>query len=126
MEEKLIGEMGVEFVGITCGKLRRYFSWKNLGDFFRVPIGILQAYLILWKFRPDVIFCKGGYVCFPVAVAGWMLGIPVILHESDVSPGLANRMCARFASVICVSFEESRKYFEGGGRARMAAAKKSC
>ncbi len=112
MEADMIEEVGVRFVGITCGKLRRYFSFKNFSDLFRIPIGILQAFAVLLKFRPDVIFCKGGYVSFPVAVAGWVLHIPVILHESDVSPGLANRLCARFASVICTSFEESKKYFK--------------
>lgn len=111
MEQKMIEEIDVPFVGITTGKLRRYFSFKNVLDFFRVPVGILQSVAILMKFRPDVIFCKGGYVSFPVAVAGWFLRIPVILHESDVSPGLANRLCARFASVVCTSFEESKKYF---------------
>lgn len=112
MEAKMIQEVGVDFVGISCGKLRRYFSFRNFLDFFRIPVGIIEAWAVLMKFRPDVIFCKGGYVSFPVAVAGWMLNIPVILHESDVSPGLANRMCARFARVICTSFEESRKYFK--------------
>ncbi len=112
MEQKMLEEIDVPFVAITCGKLRRYFSLKNFIDFFKVPIGILQALTVLLKFRPDVIFCKGGYVSFPVAVAGWMLHIPVILHESDVSPGLANRWCSRFAKVICTSFEESKKYFK--------------
>jgi UDP-N-acetylglucosamine--N-acetylmuramyl-(pentapeptide) pyrophosphoryl-undecaprenol N-acetylglucosamine transferase len=111
MEQAMIAEIDVPFVAITCGKLRRYFSWKNFVDFFKVPVGIIQSLAILLKFRPDVIFCKGGFVSFPVAVAGWMLRIPVVLHESDVSPGLANSLCARFASVICVSFEESKKYF---------------
>jgi len=108
----MIEELDVRFVGVACGKLRRYFSWKNLWDFFKIPIGVLQSFAVLLKFRPDVIFCKGGFVSFPVAVAGWVLRVPVILHESDVSPGLANRMCSRFASVICVSYEESKKYFK--------------
>lgn len=112
MEQKMIEEIDVPFVAITCGKLRRYFSLKNFIDFFKIPVGILQALTVLLKFRPDVIFCKGGYVSFPVAVAGWVLRIPVVLHESDVSPGLANRLCSRFAKVICTSFEESRKYFK--------------
>lgn len=113
MEEKLIGELGVPFVGIFCGKLRRYFSWKNIVDIFKIPVGIIQAFYHLSVFRPTVIFCKGGYVCFPVAIAGWLLKIPVILHESDVIPGLANRLCAFFSSKICLAFEESKKYFKG-------------
>lgn len=112
MERKMIEENHVPFIAIACGKFRRYFSMKNFLDLFNVPIGIVQAVAVLLKFKPDVIFCKGGYVSFPVAVAGWMLRIPVILHESDVSPGLANRMCTRFASAVCISFEESRKYFK--------------
>ena len=111
MEQKMIEEIGVPFVSISCGKLRRYFSFRNIVDFFRVPVGVVQAVAVLMKFKPDVIFCKGGFVSFPVAVAGWILRKPVILHESDVSPGLANRLCSRFASTICVSFEESKKYF---------------
>ncbi len=113
MEERLIGELDVNYVGIFCGKLRRYSSWKNITDVFKIPVGVIQAFYHLLIFRPTVIFCKGGYVCFPVAVAGWLLKIPVILHESDVIPGLANRLCAFFTSKICLSFEESRKYFRG-------------
>jgi UDP-N-acetylglucosamine--N-acetylmuramyl-(pentapeptide) pyrophosphoryl-undecaprenol N-acetylglucosamine transferase len=104
-------EQHIPFKAISCGKLRRYFSWKNFVDFFKIPVGIVQALFILKSFRPHVIFCKGGFVCFPVAVAGWMLRVPVILHESDVSPGLANRLCARFAHTICISWPESRKFF---------------
>ncbi len=111
MEADLIKETGITFEGIICGKLRRYFSWKNFLDFFRVPLGIIQAFFILLHFKPGKIFCKGGYVSFPVAFSGWMLRIPVILHEADVTPGLANRLCARFASQILVAFEESKKNF---------------
>ncbi len=111
MEKKMISGLGVKYRGIFCGKFRRYFSWKNFADIFKIPFGILQSLFILTGFRPRAIFCKGGYVSFPVAVAGWMLRIPIILHESDVIPGLANKLCARFAKTICVSFEESKKYF---------------
>jgi UDP-N-acetylglucosamine--N-acetylmuramyl-(pentapeptide) pyrophosphoryl-undecaprenol N-acetylglucosamine transferase len=111
MERELIAPLGILYKEIHAGKLRRYFSWKNLLDFFKVPIGIAQSFFILRGFKPSAVFCKGGYVCFPVAVAARMLGIPVILHESDVVPGLANKLSASFASRICVSFEESKKYF---------------
>ena len=110
MERDLVSPLGVRYKGIFAGKLRRYFSWWNLIDFFKLPAGILQSAIALARFRPKVIFCKGGYVCFPVAVAGWMLRIPVILHESDVVPGLANSLSARFASKICISFEETRQF----------------
>lgn len=104
-------EMSVKFKGIACGKMRRYFSLRNFVDFFKVPIGIWQAFKAIRAFKPRAIFCKGGYVSFPVAVGGWLAKVPIFLHESDVVPGLTNRLCARFAQKICVAFEESRKYF---------------
>lgn len=107
----MIEAVDVRFKGIVCGKLRRYFSWQNLVDIFKIPVGVVQSLFIIAQFRPNVIFCKGGYVSFPVAVAGWMLRVPVVLHEADVIPGLANRLSARFAKAICVAFEESKKYF---------------
>jgi len=113
MEKSLVMPLGVAYKGIFCGKLRRYFSWANFADFFKIPVGVLQTLWTLAVFRPKVVFCKGGYVCFPVAMAGWMLRIPVILHESDVVPGLANRLSARFSSKIFVSFEETREFFPG-------------
>lgn len=111
MEKKMIEAVEVPYRGIVCGKLRRYFSWQNLVDIFKIPVGVVQSFFIIAQFRPNVIFCKGGYVSFPVAVAGWILRVPVILHEADVIPGLANRLSARFAKAICVAFEESKKYF---------------
>jgi UDP-N-acetylglucosamine--N-acetylmuramyl-(pentapeptide) pyrophosphoryl-undecaprenol N-acetylglucosamine transferase len=111
MEENLMQRIDVDFKGIFCGKLRRYFSLENFFDLFKIPIGIVQAYLSILKFRPDVIFCKGGYASFPVALAGKLARVPVILHESDVVPGLANRMSAKFAAKICISFKESAAYF---------------
>lgn len=112
LEKKLITELDVPFKSILCGKMRRYFSFKNLIDIFKIPIGIFQALGAIVSFKPDVIFCKGGYVSFPVAVAGWIYHKPVILHESDVVPGLSNKMSAFFAKKICVSFEDSKKYFK--------------
>lgn len=107
----MMKDIGIPYKGVFCGKLRRYFSWENFLDVFKIPVGILQAFIALVRFRPKVIFCKGGYVSFPVAFAGWMTRIPVILHESDVVPGLSNKLSAWFATKVCVSFEESRKYF---------------
>ncbi|MBD3270520.1 undecaprenyldiphospho-muramoylpentapeptide beta-N-acetylglucosaminyltransferase [Candidatus Peregrinibacteria bacterium] len=110
MESKLIPEHGVKFEGIQCGKLRRYFSLENFVDFFRTIIGIWQSFWKVKKFNPKVVFCKGGYVSLPVAIGAWIARKPVIIHESDLVPGLANRIAAKFASVICVSFKESKKY----------------
>lgn len=103
---------GLRYEGISTGKLRRYFSWQNFVDFFKVPFGVMEAKGILRKFSPDVVFSKGGYVSLPVVIAARRLGIPVLLHESDVQPGLANKICARYADKICVSFEESCEYFK--------------
>ncbi len=100
----------IPYYAIAAGKLRRYFDWRNLTDPFRVLKGIGQAWRILRKVRPAAIFSKGGFVTVPVAAAGWMLGIPVLLHESDYSPGLANRISLRFARRICLTFPESLQY----------------
>lgn len=108
MESEMIPAMGWKFQGISCGKLRRYFSWENFLDLFRTVAGVIQSLLIIKKFRPEVIFSKGGYVSLPVAVAGGILGVPVVIHESDVEPGLGTKISAKFARVICFSYEESR------------------
>ncbi len=107
----MVEKIGIPYKSVACGKLRRYFSVENLIDIFKVPVGIFQAWRILRKFRPDVTFSKGGFVSVPVVIAASWLKVPVIIHESDVRPGLANRICARYADKICVSFEETRKYF---------------
>lgn len=110
MEKKLVQPLGVKYRGILCGKLRRYFSWKNI-DLLLFPVGIVQSFFYLVSFRPSFIFCKGGYVSLPVAIGAWLARVPVILHESDVVPGLANKIGAWFARTVCVSFSESEKYF---------------
>lgn len=113
VEERIIRDEGIPFYGIHVGKLRRYLDIKNFIDFFKIPIGFFEALRILRKLKPNLVFAKGGYVSVPVTLAAWVLRIPVWLHESDVSPGLANRICSRFAERILLSFEESGKYFEG-------------
>ena len=110
MEKKLVKPLGVKYRGIFCGKLRRYFSWKNI-DLLLFPIGVVQSFFYLLSFRPHFIFCKGGYVSLPVTIGAWLARVPVILHESDVVPGLANKIGSKFARTICVSFLESEKYF---------------
>ena len=113
MEEEMMKDLDVPFKAVLTGKIRRYFSLLNVVDMVKIPIGILQAVFILARFKPKVVFAKGGFVSFPAAVAAWLLRIPVTLHESDVVPGLANKICAKFARKVCVSFEESRKHFPG-------------
>lgn len=110
VEKAMVEKIGIMYRGVSCGKFRRYFSFKNFIDIFKVPIGIFQAQKILREFKPDVVFSKGGFVSVPVVIAAGLLGVPVILHESDVVPGLANRICARYAKKICISFEESKAY----------------
>ncbi len=106
-EQQWANTWGVPYYGIYSGKLRRYFSVKNLFDLFRVLTGVIQSYLILRKTRPDVVFSKGGFVSVPPVIAARLHGIPVITHESDIIPGLATRITSRFAAVVCVSFEKS-------------------
>jgi UDP-N-acetylglucosamine--N-acetylmuramyl-(pentapeptide) pyrophosphoryl-undecaprenol N-acetylglucosamine transferase len=107
LEESLIEGSGATFVGIAAGKLRRYLSFENLTDLFRIAAGIWQAWRILGRVRPNVVFSKGGFVAFPVAVAAWLRGVPVVAHESDLTAGLANRLCEPFVVTMCTSFSET-------------------
>lgn len=111
MEETMARDAGMDFLGIHAGKMRRYLSFQNVIDWFKIPLGILEALVHLLRLRPSCIFSKGGYVSVPVVIAGWMLRIPVVIHESDVRPGLATRLCSRFARTICVSWEATRGQF---------------
>lgn len=110
IERTLIEELDIPYYPISTGKLRRYLSLKNVSDPFRVLIGAAEARSALKKIRPDVIFSKGGFVAVPVVIAGSMLKIPSIIHESDMTPGLANKMCFSRASKICCNFPETQKY----------------
>lgn len=112
IEKTIVQESDVPFYGIASGKLRRYFSWQNFTDPFRILLGVIQSLLICWRLKPRVIFSKGGFVSVPVVIAGWLNRIPVICHESDMTPGLANRLCVPFSSRICVTFPQTQKYFD--------------
>lgn len=103
-ENKLAKEYKIPYRSVLSGKLRRYFSLENLVDPFKILIGFFQSFFIILSFHPSVIFAKGGYVTFPVVLAGWILRVPIITHESDVVMGLANRWEADFARKICVGF----------------------
>ena len=109
IEKKLIEELGVPYHGIASGKLRRYFDWKNFSDPFRVMKGFFQSKKLLKQLKPDIIFSKGGFVSVPVVQAAKQLHIPVIIHESDMTPGLANKICMRTAKKICCNFPETVK-----------------
>ncbi len=108
IEKKLMEDMNIPYYGISTGKLRRYFDLKNISDPFRVLKGIHEARQILKKIRPDIIFSKGGFVAVPVALAANKLKIPLLIHESDMTPGLANRICIPYAVKVCCNFPETR------------------
>lgn len=108
IEESLVREAGgMAFHPIRGGKLRRYLSWENVRDAFRVLQGYFDARKLLKKVRPDLVFSKGGFVTVPVVYAAKHLGIPAILHESDYSPGLANRLGTKAAEKVLVTFEDT-------------------
>lgn len=105
LEERLLGGLAVTFHAVESGKLRRYFSMQNVLDAGRVPVGIAQAWRLLRRLRPQVVFSKGGFAGFPAVVGGWLSRVPVVAHESDLTPGLANRLSLPFAASLCVNFE---------------------
>ncbi len=108
-----------QYKGISSGKLRRYFSLENVTDIARIAAGFFQSLVALKAFKPDLVFCKGGYVTVPVAAAAKLLNIPVWIHESDLSPGLATKINSKFAQKIFVSFAETKKYFNEARRSKI-------
>ena len=114
IEERLIKEQNIPYYGIDSGKLRRYFDWKNFSDPLRVIHGYAQAKKILSRLKPDVVFSKGGFVSVPVVRAASALHIRTIIHESDMTPGLANRLAIPAADKVCCSFPETLKYLPEG------------
>ena len=107
MEAGMVKRAGIPYRGIATGKLRRYFDLKNFTDPFRVIKGFFDAGKIIREFQPDVVFSKGGFVAVPVTAAAWLQHVPVIAHESDMTPGLANKIAAPFAKKICCNFPET-------------------
>jgi len=110
IEKKLIEDQGIAYKGIATGKFRRYLSLKNFFDPFRVLKGYQQAKQIIKSYKPDVVFSKGGFVSVPVVLAADKYKVPVIIHESDMTPGLANKLCQSTASRICCNFPETIKH----------------
>ncbi|MCI8379313.1 MAG: undecaprenyldiphospho-muramoylpentapeptide beta-N-acetylglucosaminyltransferase [Lachnospiraceae bacterium] len=110
IESKLIPELDVSYYGIASGKLRRYIDLKNISDPFKVVKGLHQARVLLKQIKPDVVFSKGGFVSVPVVVAAKSRGIPCVIHESDMTPGLANKLCIPCASRVCTNFPETIKH----------------
>ena len=110
IEKRLAENAGIPYDGISSGKLRRYFDLKNFSDPFRVLKGYGEACRLLKKYQPDVIFSKGGFVSVPVVLAAKRYRVPTILHESDMTPGLANRLCIPSAVKICCNFPETLQH----------------
>lgn len=113
IEKEIVNKEKIPYFEISSGKLRRYFDIKNFSDPLKVIKGIFEAKKILNKEKPDVIFSKGGFVSVPVVIAASMCKIPVVAHESDITPGLANKLASPFCNKLCVTFRESLKYIKG-------------
>ena len=114
IEKKLVENAGITYYGISSGKLRRYHDWKNFTDPFRVIKGFSEANQLLKHIQPDVVFSKGGFVSVPVVMAAARQHIPAIIHESDMTPGLANKLAIPFASKVCCNFPETMQYLPDG------------
>lgn len=110
IEKELIEAQKIPYTGIASGKLRRYFDLKNISDPFRVIKGFAQAVGLMHKIKPDIVFSKGGFVSVPVVLAAKTCGIPAIIHESDITPGLANKIAIKGAKKVCCNFPETLKY----------------
>lgn len=110
IERKLIEAEGIKYHIISSGKLRRYFDVKNFTDPFKVIKGVFDAKAILKKEKPDILFSKGGFVSVPVVMGAYFNKIPIIIHESDITPGLANKLAMPYATKICVTFEEALQH----------------
>ena len=115
IERELIEKEGIPYKPISSGKLRRYFSIQNFIDPFKVIRGYFQAKKIIKNYKPDIVFSKGGFVSVPVVMAASKKKVPVICHESDLTPGLANKLSMRYADRICHTFPETARFLNGKG-----------
>ena len=106
-QEILKSGLDVTFHSIATGKLRRYFSWQNMVDVFKVAFGILQSLFIMLRLRPQALFSKGGFVSVPPVIAARVCRVPVFIHESDLSMGLANKIAYKFATKMYSTFEQA-------------------
>lgn len=107
IEREIIEDANIPYRAVPSGKLRRYFSVQNFLDPFIIVWGIVVATFAMLRKRPYLLFSKGGFAAVPPVIAAWLLRIPVVIHESDRTPGLTNKICSRFAKRICVSYEDS-------------------
>ena len=113
-DERLLFENSIVFRRSYAGKIRRYFSIKNIFDYFKTAVGVMKAVADVWSIYPDVVFGKGGYASFPALFAARLLRIPVVIHESDSKPGRVNAWAGKFAKKVAVSYESAAKYFPAG------------
>ncbi len=122
IERGLVEGAGLDYYWIPVGKLRRYFSLRNFIDPLFVITGVLKATALIRRLRPQVVFSKGGFVSFPVVVGAWLNKVPVVAHESDTTPGLANRISMPFIEVLCVANEETRAHVREGVRVEVTGS----
>ncbi len=117
-DEGSLFESGITFVYCPAGKVRRYVSVKNVGDMVRTAWGVLVAFWRLLFIYPDVIMSKGGYTSVPVVIAGWLLRIPIVVHESDAVPGRANKIGVRFAAYVAITYDDTIAHVPEGKTAQ--------
>lgn len=110
-DRQMLFERSIKYEEVATGKMRTYFSIRNFFDIFKTVGGIIRGFFKLFSIYPDVVFGKGGYASFPTLLAARLLRIPVIIHESDSSPGRVNKWAGRFAKRVAVSFQEAAEYF---------------
>jgi len=117
IEKEIVAKINIPYYTIATGKLRRYFSLQNFIDPIKIFLGIFQAIVLIYKLKPKVIFSKGGFVAFPVVVAAWFNRIPAVIHESDLTIGLTNKLCLPFAKKICVTFPLTARQIKNKNKA---------
>ena len=110
-EAKALESYKINFKALSSGKLRRYFDWQNFADIFKIIVGFFQSFSYIMKFKPGVVVIAGAFVGVPVAMAAWILRVPVIIHQQDIIPGLANKLMAPLARKVTVAFDVSLKDF---------------
>ncbi|MFH0987484.1 MAG: glycosyltransferase, partial [Patescibacteria group bacterium] len=108
---EVLAKENIKLKKIVPSKWRRYFSFNNLTDLFKLPISLLQAAFYVWSFMPDIIFSKGGPGSLPIVLIGWLYRIPVVIHESDSVPSATNQFSSPYSKVVTISFEETRPFF---------------
>jgi len=115
-DKKALQENNIEYIQNSAGKLRRYFSWLNFADVIKMGWGIFTSLFKVFSLYPDVVFSKGAYASLPTVIAARLLGIPIIIHESDSIPGRTNLFAGKFATKIAVSYPEAAQYFKADNK----------